>query len=1055
MDEEKAVVPAADKSEHDALPSLARKEEEAVDLDVEAASVRSDRTQHEGDDLENHNDMGHQLSNTTGGSVWSSEQMSLPQEILFVATVCLTQFCNQASFCAMLFLLDTVGDSLGVTDPSLLSWLVAGFSLTAGTFLIFSGRLGDAFGYKLMLMIGFSWFSLWSVLAGVAVYSGYTLFVFARVFQGIGSAICIPNALAILGAAYPPGHRKAMVFALFGASAPVGAMTGGISGTALDLLWWPWNFHALAIVLALLTVLTYFVVPSPRPPRLSGKVSLRRLNDELDLVGAISGVSALILFNFAWNQAPIVGWNTAQVIATLVAGVVVFFMFIWTEYRYAVNPLLPLDAFNADAGFVLSALACGWAMFGTWSLYIVLIPFGMDMSFPAATLILSDAVKKEHQGIAASLVATVVNYSISLGVGFAGTVEVHVNNGGKTKADLLRGYKGALYLGVGLAGLGLVICLVFLARDKWKSSRKIKGDKATPSLEPGSPHPPAINPEHAAASMTLWKSPHPDIEIPTNVTTWEWLFESEEYVPFRNASSTGIGAYNNAVTKERLDFTQVKAKATTLSTVLVEHYGLRAGQTVSVFSTNTVWINGASPAYDVEEMTHALKTADTKILVTLPGSIEAAVAAAKDAGIPRSHILLLEGKAPGFKSVQDLIEQGHSLPPTGVYHIPHGKTNKEICGYLNFSSGTTGYPKAVMLSHHNIIAQCLQLRQLQLLPADGHYRTIAVMPLFHITGLVRFITYPVFMNGECFMLPQFKMETMLETIIAHRIEELIFVPPILIRIVRDPVVERYLSQLRGIVRRFSSGSAPMSPEILRLLEARFPGTGFRQGYGATESTACISSHPPSHFAYRYAHTGGKLVANTVAKVIDLSDASRLLGPGETGEICARGPQIAMGYLGNPEATAESFDEEGYLHTGDVGHIDAEGLLHIEDRIKEMIKVKGIQVAPAELEDVLMGHELVEDCAVLGIRDEYAGERPKAYVVVKKQVGPSEEMGRALLRYVRERKVRYKWLAEVEFAESIPKGPTGKLLRRLLKASDQNTGRTKGLCVRDDIDRAKL
>lgn len=442
-------------------------------------------------------------------------------------------------------------------------------------------------------------------------------------------------------------------------------------------------------------------------------------------------------------------------------------------------------------------------------------------------------------------------------------------------------------------------------------------------------------------------------------------------------------------------------------------------------------------------------------MVTLPGSIEAAVAAAKSAGIPRSNILLLEGEAPGFKSIQELIQRGGSLPPADVYHIPQGRTNTEICGYLNFSSGTTGYPKAVMLSHHNIIAQCLQLRQLQLLPEDGRYRTIAVMPLFHITGLVRFITYPVFMNGECFMLPQFKMEPMLEAIIAHRIEELIFVPPILIRVVRDPAVTPYLPQLRAVVKRFSSGSAPMSPEILRLLEARFPGTGFRQGYGATESTACISSHPPSHFAYRYAHTGGKLVANTVAKVVDLSDASRLLGPGETGEICARGPQIAMGYLGNPEATAESFDEEGYLHTGDVGHIDEEGLIHIEDRIKEMIKVKGIQVAPAELEDLLLGHDLVEDCAVLGIRDEYAGEKPKAYVVVKGGVSANKELGRALLRYVRERKVRYKWLAEVEFAESIPKGPTGKLLRRLLKASDQKADRRKGLCVRDDADRAKL
>ncbi|KAJ0118241.1 hypothetical protein J7T55_009024 [Diaporthe amygdali] len=562
MDTEKAAETARSREDDDVLNNLARKEEGGVDL--EATSIRSDRSQHYEDDLEDQNGMEPQRSNTTGASTWASEQMSLPQEILFVVTVCLTQFCNQASFCAMLFLLGTVGDSLGVTNPSLLSWLVAGFSLTAGTFLIFSGRLGDAFGYKLMLMIGFSWFSLWSVLAGVAVYSGYTLFVFARVFQGIGSAICIPNALAILGAAYPPGHRKAMVFALFGASAPVGALTGGIVGTSLNLLWWPWNFHALAIVLALLTVLTHFVVPSPRPPRLSGKVSLRDLNNELDLVGAVTGISALVLFNFAWNQAPIVGWNSAQVIATLVAGVVVFFTFMWAEYRYAVNPLLPLDAFNADVGFVLGALACGWAMFGSWSLYVVLvfenirglaplpaatwmipilvtgllasvitgyllgpanftppvvmtialtffttgvvifatapvdqiywgqtfvsiviIPFGMDMSFPAATLILSDAVKKEHQGIAASLVATVVNYSISLGVGFAGTVEVHINNGGKTKADLLKGYKGALYLGIGLAGLGLVICLVFLGRDKLRSSRKAKAEKGTPSISPG------------------------------------------------------------------------------------------------------------------------------------------------------------------------------------------------------------------------------------------------------------------------------------------------------------------------------------------------------------------------------------------------------------------------------------------------------------------------------------------------------------------------------------------------------------------------------------------
>lgn len=412
--------------------------------------------------------------------------------------------------------------------------------------MLLSGRLGDVFGYKPLLMLGFAWFAVWSLVAGVALYAGYTLFVLARVFQGIGSAITIPNALAALGAAYPPGgHRKAMVFALFGASAPVGSLTAGIVAGALNLLWWPWAFFALGIVLFILVVVTYFVVPpSSSVPR---NRASRNLVVELDLLGGTTGVSALLLFNFAWNQAPIVGWPSAQVIVTLVLGVVLFCAFIWIEKRYAKNPLLPFDALNSDVLFVLGTIACGWSMFGIWVLYIVLvfenirglsplltavwcspiiivgllasvitglllgrlkftpatvmtiamvaftvgialfttapvhqmywgqtfvsiiiIPFGMDMSFPAATLILSNAVKREHQGIAASLVATVVNYSISLGIGFAGTVEVHTNNGGTTMDDLYQGYKNALWMAVGLAALGLVISLVFLGKERWR-----------------------------------------------------------------------------------------------------------------------------------------------------------------------------------------------------------------------------------------------------------------------------------------------------------------------------------------------------------------------------------------------------------------------------------------------------------------------------------------------------------------------------------------------------------------------------------------------------------
>lgn len=465
-------------------------------------------------------------------------------------------------------------------------------------------------------------------------------------------------------------------------------------------------------------------------------------------------------------------------------------------------------------------------------------------------------------------------------------------------------------------------------------------------------------------------------------------------------------------------------------------------------------MNGASPAYNVEEMTFALKTAGTKFVITLPASLDPVVEACKAVGIPKQNIFLLEGERKDFKSIQDLMEAGKWCTPSPPHQIPPGKTNEEICAFLNFSSGTTGLPKAVMLSHHNIIAQCHQLRQLQVVPPGERYRILAIMPLFHITGLVRFCNYPVFMNGDCIMLPGFTMEGMLNAIVEYEIPEMILVPPIIIRIVRDPIVEKYMPDLRRIVKRWSSGSAPTAPEIIELLRKKFPNTGFRQGYGATESTACISCHPPTHYDYKYATSGGILCANTVAKVVDLDDPTKELGPNQTGEICAKGPQIAMGYLNNSTATAETF-QDGFFHTGDVGHLDEEGLFHIEDRIKEMIKVKGQQVAPAELEDLLLGHELVEDCAVLGIQDMYAGERPKAYVVPKQGTEPSREVGTRLIQFVKEKKVRYKWVVEIEFTDVVPKSPTGKLLRRVLMARDREKERVRGVWVRDETERARL
>ncbi|EFZ04239.1 Major facilitator superfamily domain protein [Metarhizium robertsii ARSEF 23] len=423
---------------------------------------------------------------STAESLWVSESLSPVREAVFVAVVCMAQFCTQAAFMGTLVLLRTIGDSFGVSSPPRLAWLVGGYSLTVGTFILFSGRLGDVFGYKRVLLAGLAWFSLWSLVAGLSVYSSYTLAVLSRVLQGIGPAVCLPNALAILGAAYPPGHRKAM---------------------------------------------------APR--------TWRGWAETLDLAGALLGVVALVLFNFAWTQAPISGWATPTILVPLVLGLLLLGAFAVVEFRVSRKPLVPFDAVNADVAFVLAAVACGWASFGVWTLYLVqvlqdvrglspllttawflpvvflgicaavvtgkllgplqvrppyvmamallaftlgsvltastppdqsywgqtfvsmlVMPFGMDMSFPAATLILSDAVPKRHQGVGASLVNTVVNYGIALGVGFAGTVEVQVHGHGDTPDDLMRGFRGALYMGVGLAGLGLAVSLWFVARER-------------------------------------------------------------------------------------------------------------------------------------------------------------------------------------------------------------------------------------------------------------------------------------------------------------------------------------------------------------------------------------------------------------------------------------------------------------------------------------------------------------------------------------------------------------------------------------------------------------
>lgn len=552
--------------------------------------------------------------------------------------------------------------------------------------------------------------------------------------------------------------------------------------------------------------------------------------------------------------------------------------------------------------------------------------------------------------------------------------------------------------------------------------------------------------------------------VPSDLPVWTWLFDSK-YSPLKKATGAQIQGYTNAATEEHISYADLKVLSTHISTALVKRHGLNEGDTVALFSPNTVWypvamfaalraggkVSGASPAYNVEEMTHALKVGQAKFLFTIPESSEVALAAAKAVGIPRDRVFMLEGEIEGFTTMSDLLRVGESYGETGQilqYRLPPGKTNRDVCGFLSFSSGTTGLPKAVMIAHSNVIAQVMQVEQIT---PSSHRRILAVLPLFHITGLVHQLHLPIILNANVYMLPSFTMESMLEAVSRYRIEEMLVVPPILIRMVREPeVLKKY--DLR-CVKRFSSGAAPLSAEILALLERTFPDTGFKQGYGMTESCSCITSHPPEKYGFQYAFRVGTLVANTEMKIIDPTTGKEC-ELGEHGEIWARGPQVVMGYLNNQQATDDSFDQDGFLHTGDVGFLDKEGMLTISDRLKEMIKVKGIGVAPAELEDTLLGHENVKDVAVIGIPDDYAGERPKAYVVLKDNALDNPRLAaERLIKYVRDNKVRHKWIREVEIIDGVPKSPSGKILRRVLRDMARNGAH--GIVVRDGSERAKL
>jgi len=400
-----------------------------------------------------------------------------------------------------------------------------------------------------------------------------------------------------------------------------------------------------------------------------------------------------------------------------------------------------------------------------------------------------------------------------------------------------------------------------------------------------------------------------------------------------------------------------------------------------------------NPQYTVAEMSRQLKDSGAKSIVTTAPFADKAKEAAQENGIRDVYV---------FGDSFDELLTGHGDPPA-VDIEP-----AEDVVVMPYSSGTTGLPKGVMLTHRNLVANVLQ--SAAVINVDENAVALGVLPFFHIYGMVPIMSLSLYAGATVVTMPRFELPSCLEAIVKYRVTYAYLVPPIVLALAKSPIVPNFdLSSIQVIF----SGAAPISPETARAACERV-GCDFMQGYGMTEAS------PVTHVT-RVANAEGigPPIPNTEAKIVDVPS-------GAGGEICIRGPQVMKGYLNNPAATAAMIDADGWLHTGDIGYATADGNFFVVDRVKELIKYKGLQIAPAELESILLAHPSIADAAVVPMADEEAGQVPRAFVVLKRQSTPDE-----IMSYVADRVARYKRVRRVEFIDQIPRSPSGKILRRLL------------------------
>ena len=510
----------------------------------------------------------------------------------------------------------------------------------------------------------------------------------------------------------------------------------------------------------------------------------------------------------------------------------------------------------------------------------------------------------------------------------------------------------------------------------------------------------------------IFRSPYPDVVIPDVPLNTFALRHADRLAD--------KAALINGVTGRTLTYGQLTAAIDRTAAGLASR-GFRKGDVFAIYAPNGLEyavafhavatlggvVTTINPAYAADELTHQLVDSGASYLLTAPDLMGKASDAAMRAGI-RDIVVL--GEAPGGVSFAALALSGHA-PVVKI--DPHSDLVA-----LPYSSGTTGLPKGVMLTHGNLVANVAQIAACETVSETD--TLIAILPFFHIYGMTVVMNFGLAAGATLVVLPRFELESFLQTLETYGVTYAYLAPPIILALAKSPVVERYdVSRLRVVV----CGGAPLGPEVAQACRERI-GCLVKQGYGLTEASPVTHVGPADPECVKPGSVG-MLLPNTEAKIVDPQSAVEL-EPDAQGEIWVRGPQVMRGYRNRPEATAAMLDRDGWLHTGDIGCADRDGHFFVIDRLKELIKYKGYQVAPAELEAVLLAHPAVADCAVIPSPDEMAGEVPKAFVVLKGAATAEELMG-----HVAARVAPYKKIRRLEFVDQIPKSGTGKILRRVL------------------------